>query len=215
MPGVRIAGVTSFPCFLYDGEKGAVKPTANAQTVLRCAERLSEELGIPLEQINMPSATCVSTIPMLKELGATHGEPGHALTGTTPLHQQGDQPEVPAMVYVSEVSHKDDGHAYVYGGGFYRRSKVREAIVGKDFAEMPYRRVRVRETPPEYIDYYGILEGGDHGIEVGDTVVCAFRTQIFVTRSQVALVEGIQRGKPSLKAIYDSTGKPVKKGEGK
>ena len=44
---------------------------------------------------------------------------------------------------------------------------------------------------------------------MGDTAVFAFRTQIFVTRSQVALVEGIQPGRPSLKAIYDSLGKPL------
>ena len=108
----------------------------------------------------MPSATCVSTIPILKELGATHGEPGHALTGTTPLHQRGDQPELPAMVYVSEVSHLDGDRAYVYGGGFYRRSRAREAIVGKTFPGMMDCRVRVRETPPQYIDYYGALETG-------------------------------------------------------
>lgn len=209
LPGVRIAGVTGFPCLLYDPDRGDVQPLANAHTVLRCAERLSEELGISLEQINMPSATCVSTIPILKELGATHGEPGHALTGTTPLHQRGDQPELPAMVYVSEVSHLDGERAYVYGGGFYRRSRAREAIVGKTFPGMMDRRVRVRETPPQYIDYYGALDRTGHRIEVGDTAVFAFRTQIFVTRSQVALVEGIQRGRPSLKAIYDSLGKPL------
>ena len=125
----------------------------------------------------MPSATCVSTIPILKELGATHGEPGHALTGTTPLHQRGDQPELPAMVYVSEVSHLDEDHAYVYGGGFYRRSRAGEAIVGKTFPGMMDCRVRVRETPPQYIDYYGALERDGHRIEVGDTAVFAFRTK--------------------------------------
>lgn len=212
LPGVQIAGVTSFPCFLYDEKQGAISPLANARTVLRSAERLSEALDISLEQINMPSATCVSTIPMLKELGATHGEPGHALTGTTPLHQRGDQPEMPAMVYVSEVSHMDGDYAYVYGGGFYRRSQAEEAIVGKKFPGITDCRVRVRETPPQYIDYYGALERGGCRIEVGDTAIFAFRTQIFVTRSQVALVEGIQRGRPSLKGIYDSLGQPVTKG---
>lgn len=210
LSGVRIAGVTAFPCLLYREEKGRVEPTANAHTVLSSAEKLSSELGIPLEQINMPSATSVHTIPMLAELGATHGEPGHALTGTTPLHQKEGQAELPAMVYVSEISHTDRHVAYAYGGGFYRRSHARCALVGKDFPEMRRRVVPIRETPPEYIDYYGTLEKGTHPIEVGDTVIYAFRTQIFVTRSEVALVEGIQSGNPSLRAVYDSSGKKLR-----
>jgi len=95
------------------------------------------------------------------------------------------------------------------GVGFYRRSHARCALVGKDFPEMRRRVVPIRETPPEYIDYYGTLEKGTHPIEVGDTVIYAFRTQIFVTRSEVALVEGIQSGNPSLRAVYDSSGKKL------
>ena len=30
-------------------------------------------------------------------------------------------PEIPALVYVSEISHNLDGHSYFYGGGYYRR----------------------------------------------------------------------------------------------
>lgn len=210
LPSVRIVGVTAFPCFLFNSEKGDLEQTANAHTAIRCAERLTQELHITLEQINLPSATSVYSIPILAEIGATHGEPGHALTGTTPLHQQSGQTEIPAMVYVSEISHVYEDKAYAFGGGFYSRSNVKQAIVGKNMREMQHRFVNVREIPPEYIDYYGTLEMGDQPIEVGDTVIYAFRTQIFVTRSEVALVEGIQNGKPRLKAIYDSLGKKLR-----
>ena len=44
-------------------------------------------------------------LPMLAEAGATQVEPGHGLTGTTPLHAVEDLPEIPAVVYLSEVSH--------------------------------------------------------------------------------------------------------------
>lgn len=210
LPGVRIAGVTAFPCFLYNGESGEVEPTANAHTVRRCVERLRTELGLSLEQINMPSATSVASIPKLAEWGATHGEPGHAFTGTTPLHEQGEQAEIPAMVYVSEISHTYEDRAYAFGGGFYRRSNVRRAIVGNNFNEMRNRFVPVLEPPPEYIDYYGTLKAENQNISIGDTVIYAFRTQIFVTRSEVALVEGIQNGRPTVAAIYDSLGKKLR-----
>ena len=136
LPGVRIAGVTGFPCLLYDQDRGDVQPLANAHTVLRCAERLSEELGISLEQINVPSATCVSTIPILKELGATHGEPGHALTGTTPPAPAGGSARIAGHGVCQRSLPPGWGdRAYVYGGGFYRRSRARDAIVGKTFRD--------------------------------------------------------------------------------
>ena len=55
----------------------------------------------------------------LAEAGATQVEPGHGLTGTTPLHAVEDLPELPAVVYVSEVSHLHGGEAYCFGGGLY------------------------------------------------------------------------------------------------
>jgi len=33
LTGVRIAGVTVFPCFLYNNDSGAVEATSNAQTL--------------------------------------------------------------------------------------------------------------------------------------------------------------------------------------
>ena len=51
--------------------------------------------------------------------GATQVEPGHGLTGTTPLHAVDDLVEDPAVAYVSEVSHLWNGRAYVFGGGLY------------------------------------------------------------------------------------------------
>ncbi|MDN4592478.1 hypothetical protein NWF35_00825 [Polycladomyces subterraneus] len=37
----------------------------------------------------------------------------------------------------------------------------------------------------------------------------AFRTQVFVTRSDVAVVKGLSSGKPELVGIYDSLGKEI------
>lgn len=40
-------------------------------------------------------------------------------------------------------------------------------------------------------------------------MVLCFRTQIFITRSDVVLVSGIQRGEPEIVGRYDSLGNPL------
>lgn len=200
-PNIVIAGVTSFPCYLYKEEIGEIAATENLHTLLAAKERL-EELGYHDLIINTPSATCVKTVNMMVRLGGNCGEPGHGLTGTTPLHAVSDQPEIPAMVYVSEISHNFLGKAYCYGGGHYRRSHMSHALVGKD--ERTARMLTVLAPSDESIDYhFGLSEQ----CEVGETVVMAFRSQIFVTRSDVVLVEGISSGKPKIVGVYDSQGR--------
>ena len=115
-PNVQIKGITSFPCYLYSEEQGDIAPTANLNTVLR-AKELLERMNYSELLINTPSATCTAAIEKMALLGGNCGEPGHGLTGTTPLHARLEQPEVPAVVYVSEVSHNFMGNAYCYGGG--------------------------------------------------------------------------------------------------
>lgn len=210
LEGVNIEGVTSFPCFLYDTDACEIRKTENADTVMRCVEKLRESLDLDINHINTPSANTIASLPLLEDLGATQGEYGHALTGTTPLHGYKELEELPAMVYVSEVSHCYDDKAYVYGGGYYRRSRMKKAMVGKDFESMKNNMLDAIELSPEVIDYYGTLDIKDKKAEVGDTVLYAFRTQIFVTRSEVILVEGIQSGNPKIIGIYDSLGKKLR-----
>jgi len=210
---VRVEGVTSFPCILFDRESRRFSPTPNLGTVLE-ARRILEDEGFPIAQVNVPSATCAATLPMLEAAGATHAEPGHSLTGTTPLHAlDPEQPELPAMVYVSEVSHfLPGGRPVIYGGGFYTRAKVRSALVlsargGEGI------RVGVDSASAENIDYYRTLtapESPTANVRVGDTAILAFRTQIFVTRSRVAVLSGLRAGTPRLAGVFDSMGKELK-----
>ena len=208
LPGVQIAGVTSYPCLQFDEALRVLRPTLNFQTILQAARMLQDELGIHIEQINAPGNTCVSSMALLAQMGATHAEPGHALTGTTYLHAHLDQPEKPAMVYVSEVSHLFGNKAYALGGGIYRRAKVNNALVGAS----PDKLVRTEIIPldPTAIDYYALLRmPHEQAIRIGDTVIVASRAQIFVTRSYVAIVEGIQEGNPALAGVFDALGNPV------
>lgn len=201
MGNLRIAGVTSFPCYLYDSVAGDIMPTGNLKTVLEAAAML-ESMGHGDLMVNTPSTTCTRTIAMMGELGGNCGEPGHGLTGTTPLHAVSDQAERPCVVYLSEVSHRFGGLTYAYGGGHYRRSHVTSALVGSSLESA----VKAHVVPPsdESIDYHFGLETD---AEVGQGVVMAFRYQIFVTRSDVVLVKGLSCGRPEIVGVYDALGR--------
>lgn len=203
LKNVRINGLTSFPCFLYNCDKNIIEGTKNIESIKK-AEKILKELGIVVEQLNMPSATSLGNIESIKAHGGTHGEPGHALTGTTPFNSKNLEGEIPAIVYVSEISHNLDYNSYCYGGGHYRRSGMSNVLVGKNIKKM--RKFSVEAPTLESIDYYFELHGNNN---VGETVVGAFRTQIFVTRSSVALVEGVKSSNPKLVGVYDSLGREI------
>ncbi|MGC5341950.1 alanine racemase [Streptomyces sp. DT171] len=207
LPGIRIAGVTAFPCVLCDPATGTPAPTANLLLAVKAREILAARGHTDLK-LSAPSATSMASLPLLAEAGATHGEPGHALTGTTPLHAlDPHQPEKPAYVYVSEIAHTlDDGRPALYGGGFYARSHIRSALLPRTGA-----RLGVQDAPAENIDYYRLLDAPGEGqdIRLGDTALLAFRTQIFVTRSTVAVVSGLSRGAPRLNGLYDAQGRAL------
>lgn len=194
---LSIKGVTSFPCFLYDESKGENRPTENLLTVLKAKDILVEH-DIEIDNLNTPSTTCVSTIKAMANIGSTSGEPGHGLTGTTPLHAYKDEVEIPSVLYLSEISHNLDGHSYCFGGGHYRRSHMKNALITKDL-------IQCEVNPPtlDSIDYHFEL---NQMFNVGDPVIMAFRFQIFVTRSDVVLVSGIHTNEPKIVGRYNSLG---------
>lgn len=203
LQGARFAGITTFPALLYDAEAQRVIPTPNLATLARAAAALGS--GV---RVNAPGTTSVEVLSMLAEHGATQVEPGHALTGTTPLHAVRDLPEQPAALYLSEVSHQHAGRAYFFGGGTYVdpvfppyqvRAWVGEKLIDAELA------------PPAAIDYYGQLIPGDGPAvpRAGDTVVLGFRIQAFVTRAYVAAIDGVSTGAPHLAGIWTAAGNPA------
>ena len=128
LKNICISGVTSFPCYLYDENIGDIVSTPNLETVFRGKEIL-EGLGHKINAIDTPSTTCSRTLDLMKEDGSNIGEPGHGLTGTTPLHAYKNLEEIPCVIYLSEISHNFDGKAYAFGGGHYRRSRLKNALV--------------------------------------------------------------------------------------
>lgn len=197
---INISGLTSFPVFLCPDEDGKIFPTNNLETMKK-AKSILEENGVDVTVMNTPSCTSVATMPEISYYSGTQGEPGHALTGTTPMHAKKNFSEKPAYLYVSEVSHNYKGNAYLYGGGYYRRGHLENVLFdnkGKQTVS------KVLPFADENIDYF--LQSANEQ-SVGTTAIMAFRTQIFTTRSEVALVEGISKNKPELVGIYDSQGK--------
>jgi predicted amino acid racemase len=170
--------------------------------VARAAERLRAHAGRAVE-VNAPGTTSVRTLGMLAGAGATHVEPGHALTGTTPWHAVEDLVERPAMLYLSEVSHQHAGRSFCFGGGMYIDPVFEPyqvtALVGSDPEQALGRRVSAEVPPPSAIDYYGQL---DAGAATGDSVVFGFRAQAFVTRASVAAIRGAAGDAPEVAGVW-------------
>lgn len=201
LQNIDVAGVTSFPCFLYSEVSGKFEPQQNIHTVQE-AKKILEGLGFSIRNVNTPSATCTQTIAMMREFGTTSAEPGHGLTGTTPWHAVNDGPELPCALYLSEVSHNLGAMAYAFGGGYYRRGHLENAIVGTAFDAM--RPMKVVPPSAEAIDYHiGLTENA----AVGETVIFASRFQVFVNRSDVCLMSGIKNGNPKIECLYDALGR--------
>ena len=204
LKNVIIAGVTSFPCYLYSEETKDIEATNNINTLL-AAKKILESLGYQNLNINTPSTTCIRTLKKMAESGSTSGEPGHGLSGTTPLHASTDCAEIPCVVYLSEVSHNFEKHAYIFGGGNYRRGHIQNALVMSSAKDLQY--AKVKSPCLDSIDYHFEL---DREFSVGSTVIMAFRFQIFVTRSDVCLIEGIHQGNPHIIGLYNSLGEAKK-----
>ena len=208
LDGAHFAGITTFPALLFDAEARAVRPTRNLATLEAAAKRLADAGRTGL-RINGPGTTSTAALPALAGAGVTQVEPGHALTGTTPWHAVEDLVELPAVCYVSEVSHHYGGRAFCFGGGMYVDPvfppyQVR-AVVGREPGATAVLPAAL--PPPSAIDYYGQLDLADAPpVEVGDTVVFGFRAQAFVTRAYTAGIAGISSGRPRVAGVYAADG---------
>lgn len=202
LDNVTMGGFTVFPALLFDPDLNEAAATANISAVRKALQLVDNCSSL---NINLPSVSCSSTMKLIHSLGGNSAEPGHALTGTTPLHANSEQPERVGYVYVSEVSHNCGSKAYCFAGGHYRRSHMEKAIVGKNIEDSKVIRV----VPPidEAIDYHYELQ---ENCEVGDSCIMCYRSQMFTTRSQIAVVRGLHNDNPKIIGLYSSLGEAVK-----
>lgn len=205
LKNVSFGGLTVFPALLYNEKDHQIEKTANIKALDRAREIVGE-MGFHDYLVNIPSCSCCASLPLIHSIGGNSAEPGHGLTGTTPLHKYSEQPERIGYVYVSEISHNYDGKSYCYGGGEYRRGHLENCLVGKTLEQAKTAAIKFPDI--DSIDYHFELEG-EH--PVSDPVLMCFRTQIFTTRSQVALVTGLSAGKPKLLEIDTALGEKAVK----
>jgi predicted amino acid racemase len=214
MKGAFFSGITTFPALLFDQNTRRLVPTPNLATLDRARDSVAK-VGRTAIEINAPGTSSTVAFDTLANAGATQVEPGHGLTGTTPLHAFEDLPERPAVVYVSEISHCYGGEAYCFGGGLYLDPVFSKypvkAIVSREPTTSSNALAMVDIPPPEAIDYYGMVDAsGRVKPRIGDTVVFGFRPQVFFTRAYVVGVSGIGLDKPVAEAVHDSHGREVK-----
>ena len=218
MPGVRFAGLTTFPALLFDPGTGTARTTHNVATLMRAAEMARRRLGAGAGvEVNAPGTTSTAVLNQLAEAGATQVEPGHGLTGTTPLHAGRDLPEVPAICYLSEISHVHAGVPLCFGGGFYldpvfdRYSP--KALVAADPSDLAEAPVPMDFPDPAGIDYYARLHPlPNRRVGEGDTVICGFRVQAFVARAFMVGLSGVASGAPAVVGVWDTLGRPAQWG---
>jgi len=214
MDNVQLAGICNFPAMLYDEKKKEVVSCNNMRTIFDAVRLIKEKTDIKLKQINLPGTTSTEIIETLAKAGGTHIEPGHGMTGTTPISVIKDLPELPGILYLTEVSHIMDKTAYIHGGGMWVDPVFSDypltAFAHRDPDSIFTQKVKAKLPPYELIDYYGDLypESGQD-VRINDSVIFGFRVQIFVTRGLTAVVSGIQSGHPKVVGTYDTAGKKI------
>lgn len=215
LPGVRFAGLTTFPALLFDPDGKNARNTHNVATLARAVEIAQSHVGSNDRlEVNLPGTTSTVVLGQLADAGATQVEPGHGLTGTTPLHAVRDLPEQPAVLYMSEVAHIHQGTPFAFGGGLYIDPVFgpydTRALVAHDPGEIAPDLVPVDIPDPAAIDYYAKLHPeGQRTVNEGASVVFGFRIQAFVTRALVTGISGIESGSPIVAGVWNSFGDPV------
>jgi predicted amino acid racemase len=228
MKNLRLAGLTSFPSFRFDLKERKLVTTSNFESMMHAKSLIEKETAAEIEQINAPGSNSSAGMKLLREVGATHGEPGHAFTGTTPWHAFDDTlPEVPAWVYVTEVSHSNSDRAYSYTGGLpqtgyygFFTTKYHQAFLYALSEKNGSRKMILAEPPPisldtqAWPDYYTVLHQPNEGaiLGVGDTVVFGFRPQVYQTRSTVTIVKGIGTSNTEVLGTFDRNGNLLNEG---
>ena len=213
LPGVEIAGVTTYPSANFERLSRCVEPTPNVASMRSLAGKLREH-GVERPEINMASELSSTTIALAAEGGATQIEPGHAFTGTSPYQIFSDAPERQAMIYLSEISHHHGAGASFFGGGLYECigavEHTRKALVARSGEPSAKRELCHLAIPPNgVIDFYGRVDPmADGDIRIGDTVIVCTRPQAFFTRAFVVPIEGVQRGEPKVLGVWDVNGFP-------
>jgi predicted amino acid racemase len=223
LDGVRFAGFTTYPAIRFDLRRQSWATTSNFETMTRLTDRVQRELGIDVEHVNAAGNICAASVGLIAG-GATHCEPGQAFVGGLVANAFQDQVEVPAMAYVTEVSHIVDGVPYVFASSWVANNTVGiwnhldydtllGTIPGSDGAvdrPVSARPQQFAASDPTAFMYNAIRPLDGQGAKVGDTVVFGFRSQLYrANGGLLAVVAGLADGAPRLRGLFDRNGNAV------
>jgi predicted amino acid racemase len=212
LPNVRVAGIAQHLTIDYPSQDDPyrARPTQAFFTALRARELLERGLGLDDLRINCGGNCNAVTAGILASYGATDIEPGVALVGSGRFHALLDMPEIPAQVFVSEITHHWAGNAYAIGGGFSFIWEMAGAlapfqgIVGRSLDQARAQPLDFR-GPPWY-DVYGLFADPEGIAHVGDTLLFTHLPQVIMERCYVAAISGISTQRPIVEALLDSEG---------
>jgi predicted amino acid racemase len=223
--GIRLAGFTTYPAVRFDLRERTWVTTENLETMLRTRQRVRDELGIELTHVNAAGNVCAATAELIASAGATHCEPGQAFVGGLVANGFRDEQEIPALAYVTEVSHHVNGTAYVYAPSMVanntigiwnplRYDTLTGALVppGADplTARVHAQPQHFAASDPTAFMFNAVHPLGGGTARVSDTVVFGFRTQLYRTNgARLAVVAGIGAGTPRVIGFYDRNGNEV------
>lgn len=212
LPNVRVAGIAQHITIDYptQDDPHTARPTEAFFTALRARERLERDLGLDDLRINCSGNCNAVTAGILASYGATDIEPGAALVGSGRFHALLDMPEIPAQVFVSEITHHWAGNAYAIGGGFGFVWDMDGAlapfqgIVGRSLDQARAQPLDFRGRP--WYDVHGLFADPNGVAGVGDTLLFTHLPQVIMERCYVAAVSGISTQRPIVEALLDSEG---------
>jgi predicted amino acid racemase len=211
-PNVRVAGIAQHITIDYPSQDDphTARPTEAFFTALRARERLERDLGLEGLRLNCSGNCNAVTAGILASYGATDIEPGAALVGSGRFHALLDMPEIPAQVFVSEITHHWAGNAYAIGGGFGfvwdmgGALAPLQGIVGRSLEQARSQPLDFRGRP--WYDVHGLFDDPDGIATIGDTLLFAHLPQVIMERCYVAPVSGISEQRPIVEALLDSEG---------
>jgi predicted amino acid racemase len=212
LPNVVVTGIAQHVTIDYPSQDDpyTARPTEAFFTALRARERLERGLGLGELRINCSGNCNAVTAGILASYGATDIEPGAALVGSGRFHALLDMPEIPAQVFVSEITHHWAGNAYAIGGGFGFVWDMDgtlapfRGIVGRSLDQA--RRQPLEFRGPPWYDVFGLFQDPDGVANVGDTLLFVHLPQVIMERCYVAAVSGISKQRPVVEALLDSQG---------
>jgi predicted amino acid racemase len=226
LDGVRFAGFTTYPAIRFDLGRQSWVTTSNFETMTRLAERAQRELGIEVGHINAAGNVCSASVDLIAG-AATHCEPGQAFVGGLVANAFVDQAEVPAMAYVTEVSHVVAGVPYVFASSWLANNTVGiwnqldyDALLGTipgagggAGRAVVAKPQQFAASDPTAFMYNAVKPLDGRGAKVGDTLVFGFRSQLYrANGGLLAVVDGLASATPRLRGLFDRNGNPVAPG---